>query len=141
MDFFGGQRKRGEMPHEISVVGPPLREIGDCNGQSRPRNVLLKQEVQERAVAGNTAATQLRYLIAWAPKDADAHLELGRVLAEQQQWEEAVTVLSAATSLKTDLAEAHYRLSLALRALGRISEAEEELRLARKLDPSLKLLE
>jgi Flp pilus assembly protein TadD len=52
-----------------------------------------------------------------------------------------VAVLSAATSLKTDLAEARYRLSLALRALGRISEAEEELRLARKLDPSLKQLE
>ena len=73
------------------------------------------------------------------PQFAEAHLNLGTSLAEQRQWAAAVPVYERAIKLprltSTDIA--YQNLGLALYHLGRYAEAEQALRFAISLEPTL----
>ena len=67
---------------------------------------------------------------------AEAYLNLGLLLADDGQNEEAERFLRTATLLNPNSHKAHGRLGILLQELGRYSEAEEELRRAVKIDPT-----
>ena len=70
---------------------------------------------------------------------AEAHLNLGTALAEQQQWAPAVAAYERAIKsprlISTDIA--YQNLGLALFHLNRFPEAEQALRFAINLDPTM----
>ncbi len=57
---------------------------------------------------------------------------------EIKDWETAVAQFRGAIAWEPKDAAAHHQLSLALKALGQIEEAESELRASQQLNPSLK---
>jgi tetratricopeptide (TPR) repeat protein len=68
---------------------------------------------------------------------ADAHNNLGWALARKQNFPGAIREFRQAVLLREDYAKAYYNLGLALWSFGQKQEAEETLRRANRLDPSL----
>jgi tetratricopeptide (TPR) repeat protein len=67
---------------------------------------------------------------------AEAYFNLGLLLADDGQSEEAERLLRTATQLTPNSHKAHGRLGIVLQQLGRHSEAEAELRRAIEIDPT-----
>jgi tetratricopeptide (TPR) repeat protein len=67
---------------------------------------------------------------------AEAYLNLGLLLADDGQSEEAERLLRTATQLTPNSHKAHGGLGIVLQQLGRYSEAEAELRRAIEIDPT-----
>jgi Flp pilus assembly protein TadD len=67
---------------------------------------------------------------------AEAYFNLGLLLADDGQSEEAERLLRTATQLTPNSHKAHGRLGILLQQLGRYSEAEAELRRAIEIDPT-----
>jgi tetratricopeptide (TPR) repeat protein len=67
---------------------------------------------------------------------AEAYFNLGLLLADDGQNEQAERLLRTATLLNPTSHEAHGRLGILLQKLGRYSEAEDELRRAVEIDPT-----
>jgi len=70
-----------------------------------------------------------------APKDAEAHNNLGSILNRMGRLEEAEASCKRAIELRPDFAEAHSNLGNTLNALGRFAEAEASCRQAINLNP------
>jgi protein O-GlcNAc transferase len=68
--------------------------------------------------------------------DAEAYFNLGLLLADDGQSEEAERLLRTTTQLTPNSHKAHGRLGILLQQLGRHSEAEAELRRAIEIDPT-----
>jgi len=68
--------------------------------------------------------------------DAEAYVNLGLLLADDGQSDEAERLLRTATLLNPNSHKAHGRLGILLQQLGRYSEAEAELRRAVEIDPT-----
>jgi Tfp pilus assembly protein PilF len=85
------------------------------------------------------AIAELQKAVDIDPARGDGHFHLGTAFAEARKWEDAVAAYRKAVSMPTltviDLA--HQNLGLALFHLGRYAEAEQALRFALTLDPSL----
>jgi tetratricopeptide (TPR) repeat protein len=79
-----------------------------------------------------------RHIIALNPQARNAHLNLGRLLYNQAQYEEALEVARVAVEQRPDYSKAHDYLGAILNALGRIDEAEIHLRRAIALNPQEK---
>jgi tetratricopeptide (TPR) repeat protein len=71
------------------------------------------------------------------PNDAEAHSNLGHVLLEFDQLDQAVQSCRRALELNPQLAEAHCNLGNALRRLGQVGEAITSYRAALQLQPHL----
>src|SRR5205823_12610493 len=71
------------------------------------------------------------------PNSADAHYNLGLLLARQQRHTEATAQLADATRLSPDDWQAHDLLAVELGKLGRLSEAAHERTIASRLNPGL----
>jgi Tfp pilus assembly protein PilF len=73
------------------------------------------------------------------PRNADAHHNLGVALAEAGRWEAAVAAYRKALAIPTFTAPdvAHHNLGWALLNLDHVQEAEESLRFAIRLNPTL----
>lgn len=69
----------------------------------------------------------LRRAVARDPTLADASLQLGILLSDQQRYAEAIEALRRATRLQPTLAQAHYRLAQAYRRTGQEALASKEL--------------
>ncbi|MDQ5978091.1 MAG: Tetratricopeptide repeat protein [Verrucomicrobiota bacterium] len=82
------------------------------------------------------AAARLQAAVKLGPAHADAHLALGNALVRANRPAEAVASFRTSLELKP-AADAHHNLALALAALGRSAEAEQELRSAVTADPGL----
>jgi tetratricopeptide (TPR) repeat protein len=82
------------------------------------------------------AAARLQTAVKLGPAHADAHLALGNALVRANRPAEAVAAFRTSLELKP-AADAHHNLALALAALGRSAEAEQELRSAVNADPGL----
>lgn len=76
----------------------------------------------------DSAIAMLRKSIKLNPAFADAHFELGKLLASTGSNEESVKELTAALRLNPSLSGAHYRLAQLYRKTGRNEAAENELR-------------
>jgi Flp pilus assembly protein TadD len=64
---------------------------------------------------------------------AVAHFELGNLALSKGQLEQAVTQLEAAAKLSPDDSRTHYALSRAYRRLGRVEDADRELKIFQRL--------
>lgn len=82
------------------------------------------------------AITRLQAAVRLGPAHADAQLALGNALVRAGREAEAVAHFRASLELKP-AADAHYNLAVALSALGRGAEAEQQLRAAVAADPGL----
>jgi len=83
-------------------------------------------------IAGQTPADPgqveqlLSSAIALDPSLAEAHFELGAVLANQNQPQQAASEFERAVALDPQWAEAHYRLGQAYRQAGKLDKAQTE---------------
>lgn len=75
----------------------------------------------------------LHKAIALDPSLAEAHLQLGNLRSDQQQYAEAIPEYQRALELNSDLADAHYRLGQAYVHTGEKEKAQEQLQLYQKL--------
>ena len=80
------------------------------------------------------------YLIAveLSPSLIEARRALGNAAMEIKDWKTATAQFRGVIAWEPKDAAAHHQLSLALKALGQIEEAESELRASQQLNPSLK---
>lgn len=66
------------------------------------------------------------------PSDADAKLDLAKILSEINQPDKALTLLEQTVQLDPTIAVAHYRLSQLYRREGRIEDSKREMDLYKK---------
>jgi len=78
-----------------------------------------------------------RHIVARQPKHAEAHNNLGNLLAEKGQFDEAITTYRQAIALVPNYAEAHSNLGNALTKQGQLDEALAAYRRAIALNPNL----
>jgi Flp pilus assembly protein TadD len=62
-----------------------------------------------------------------------AFLDLGAILAEQKQYQDALAPLQRAVQLDPSRADAHYRLGRVYKALGDSAAAEQEFKKVQEL--------
>jgi len=93
-----------------------------------------------RSARKETAATNLakvdsllRSALELNPKFAEAHLQLGILQSEQENYSEAVRQYQLAIELAPSLADAHYRLGQALLRTGNKERGSEELKISTEL--------
>lgn len=86
---------------------------------------------------GKDALDALSKAVALSPDDAAAHSNLGIVLGNLGQLDEAVACYCRALEIKPDHAEAHCNLGNALQALGQLKEAAACYRRALEIKPNL----
>ena len=79
-----------------------------------------------------------RHIIALNPQAANAHLNLGNALYDQERYEESLEVARVAVEQAPDSFKAHTNLGGVLSELGRLEEAENHLRRAIALNPQAK---
>ena len=91
----------------------------------------MKPPMTGEAIRYNTAAVALR------PDSAAAHYNLGYVLYDKHQLDEAIAEFKKAIVLEPDLALAHTNLGVALYGKHRLDEAMTEYRKAVALEPGL----
>ncbi len=84
------------------------------------------------------AIAEYRIAVELAPSLIEARRALGKAAIAIKDWELAASQLRALIAWAPRDADAHYQLSVALKAAGRGAEAERELQTARKLNPSHK---
>ena len=78
----------------------------------------------------NAGAIQmLRKAVTLNPKYAEAHCELGRVLAQAGETKEAMAELDKSIELNPDLAQSYYQLALVYRKVGDQAKAQEQFRI------------
>ena len=76
-----------------------------------------------------------RHIIALNPQAANAHLNLGKALYDQERYEESLEVARVAVEQAPDSFKAHTNLGGVLSELGRLEAAESHLRRAIALNP------
>jgi tetratricopeptide (TPR) repeat protein len=81
------------------------------------------------------AERELRELLAENPNHGQAHSFLGRCLAAQKHWPEALVEGEKGVGLAPNLPYAHYMLGMTYTDCGRLEQAEGALREAMRLDP------
>ena len=75
------------------------------------------------------------HTLACTTRNATAHNNLGRLLADQGRYDEAIRQLQKALEIDPDLAVAHGNLGYALADRGQVDEAIAEFQTAMKIDP------
>jgi Tfp pilus assembly protein PilF len=71
----------------------------------------------------------LKQTLQLEPRMAKAHLQLAELYARRKDDQQALSEYESAVRLAPDLMEAHYRLALACKRVGRADEAAEEMRI------------
>jgi Flp pilus assembly protein TadD len=90
------------------------------------------------ASAGDPAIsiTELHRSIAINPNFWESHLELGIVLMQREQWQDAASELSRAIALDNTKPAPHFQLARAYKQLGKRDEAQAELAEFKRLSAS-----
>ena len=84
------------------------------------------------------AIAEYRMAVEIAPSSVEARRALGKAAMRVKGWETASTQFRGVIAWAPNDADAHHQLSLALKALGHIDEANLEFQTAQRLNPSLK---
>ncbi len=89
----------------------------------------LAQPPDQRATPSEIkeAMRLLRRAVSLKPDFPEAQYQLGLILSEQQEWQQATQAFEATVRLQPDHVTAHYRLALAYRRLGKTAEAKAML--------------
>ncbi|MFZ1159749.1 MAG: tetratricopeptide repeat protein [Candidatus Sulfotelmatobacter sp.] len=101
-----------------------------------PMSLSFLGDAHNRLGDKKSAREAFRKAIELDETDAEAYFNLGLLLADDGQNEEAERLLRTATHLDPNSHKAHGQLGVLLQQLGRYSEAEAELRCAIEIDPS-----
>lgn len=99
---------------EFSDFAPAFHRLGDA--------LLAKGDL-------DNAASAFERVIAIAPAEPDGYVGLGDVKLRQGHLAESARLLERAVRIRPNHTVAHYLLGLAYRDLGKVAEAERELRL------------
>ncbi len=83
-----------------------------------------------------TSEAELRRSIQINPDFWESHLELGTVLMQRQQWQEAATELTRAIALDAKKPVPHFQLARVYKHLGKQDEAQAELAEFKRLSAS-----
>lgn len=121
-----GQRKEAIRQFERAATLQPDYALAHYHWGA----VLLEDGRATEAVARLETAVRL------APTHADAQLALGNALVRAGRAADALVPYTRSLELQP-AADAHYNLAAALQELGRATEAEQQLRLAVRLEPAL----
>jgi len=89
---------------------------------------------------GKNARYELERASQLCPNDAEAHSNLGNVLLESGQLDQAVASCRRALEINPRLAEAYNNIGNALRGLGRLDEAMASYRQALAINPDLAMV-
>lgn len=100
------------------IASQILAQRGDLAGARRLRDQHVKREAE------NEAMVRTSMKVAANPKDAAAHLRMGKLDTERKNLPRAVTELKEALLLAPQSAEARTLLASALRGMNRAQEAE-----------------
>ena len=100
----------------------------NCQAQWKLGDILLEQQA-----APQSALEQLDKALAICPESAEAHEDRGRALLKLERYEEAAKDLQKAAAADPAEPRPHFLLSQAYRALGRVQEAQTEMRTFSKL--------
>ncbi|HZF40949.1 MAG TPA: tetratricopeptide repeat protein, partial [Blastocatellia bacterium] len=127
-------RQSSADPVEVTKT---LRRVLELNPRHAPAHYQLGLVFESQ---GKRAEAMAEYLIAieLSPSFIDARHALGKAAMEIKDWETAAAQFRGVIAWEPKDAAAHHQLSLALKALGQIEEAESELRASQQLNPSLK---
>lgn len=119
LELAESQVKSGKFPEALVT-------LKDC----RRSAASLTWEAECRSNLGETAEAHVRLRDALELDSGyfPARLAQGKLLLDGSQAEEAVGVLQAAIQLQPQHSQAHFQLSQALRRLGKIDQADVELR-------------
>ncbi len=101
-----------------------------------PMSLSFLGDAHNRLGDKKSAREAFRKAIELDETDAEAYFNLGLLLADDGQSDEAERLLRTATLLDANSHKAHGRLGILLWQLGRYSEAEAELRRAIGIDPT-----
>ncbi len=111
------------------------------NGEALYLYALVLSRSEDRPASSSQIESLLEKAIAVDSGLAPAYLELGILYSEKQQYPKAVELFKKASDISPDLAEAHYRLSLAYGAVNDTSRAQTEMatfkRLSKQADEAL----
>lgn len=129
--FFLGKMSSVQVGRADEVMKRLKRfvELQPANARARFDYAMSLWKAQQDA-GGQVDYPQIESLmkkgIALDPKFAEAHLQLGILLAEQQDYSQAIPEYQHAIKLEPDLANAHYRLAQAYTRTGQPALAKQE---------------
>jgi predicted O-linked N-acetylglucosamine transferase (SPINDLY family) len=113
--------------------------VGSADPLSESAN--LRRRGNEHLAGGRLeeAETCYRQAVALDPRNAEAHLNLGFVLSERKQYDEAKRYLSEAIRIKPDLEDAHYILGTIAEERSDLVAAAEHFSKALGINPALEV--
>lgn len=116
-----------------------LRILGDALkfAPRNPQTLLLTARIQMRRNNLVAAEQACRMVVADDKTNADALTVLGQILHETDRYEEAIVVLKEALKQQADNAEALNFYGVALKSIGRLDEARENILAALKINDGM----
>jgi protein O-GlcNAc transferase len=114
-----------------------LRRVLELNSRHAPAHYQLGLVFESQGKMSEAIA-EFRIAVGLSPSFIEARHAFGKVAMEIKDWETAVAQFRGVIAWEPKDAAAHHQLSLALKALGQVEEAEIELRAAQRLNRSLK---
>src|SRR5262249_28915432 len=127
-------RKSSADPMEITKS---LRRVLELNPKHVPARYQLGLAFESQGKMAE-AMEEYRTATELAPSFIEARRAFGKAAMQVKDWETATRQFRGVIAWTPNDAAAHHQLSLALKALGQLDEAEYELRVAQKLNPALK---
>ncbi len=115
-----------------------------CSGlpayaEAHPGNARVATYAASMLLDGAATEDQLRlarkllgYAIAADPRLPDAQYEIGMLKQSQGEWADSIANLETAVALRSEYAEAHYRLALAYWRTGRKQDGQTQMELQKK---------
>lgn len=113
----------------------PLAESLTREFPSHPAGWKVLGAVYQKTERLKESLTSNRTTVKLAPKDAEAHYNLGNTLKELGRLDEAETSYRQAIAVRPDFIQAHNNLGTTLKGLERLDEAEGSFRRAISLKP------
>ena len=118
-NVYSAQKRDGEA---LRILGDALR-IEDRH----PTTLLIVSRIQTTLGNFDLAERAARIVIEDDPESVDAKVALGQLMHETDRYDEAIQILEDAIKSGADTAEAHNFYGVALKSVGRLDEAREQI--------------
>ena len=109
--------------------GEALRTLGDALRieDRHPTTLLIVSRIQTKLGNYDLAERAARIVLEDDPDSVDAKVALGQLMHETDRYDEAIVILEDAIKAGADTAEAHNFYGVALKSVGRLDEAREQI--------------
>jgi Flp pilus assembly protein TadD len=116
---------------EADQVAHSFERYAERNPNDTEANYFYAHVLFHQDADANAARIErlLKQTLQLEPRMAKAHLQLAELYARRKDDQQALSEYESAVRLAPDLMEAHYRLALACKRVGRADEAAEEMRI------------